>query len=47
MDSILQFLVNAEGLYDLGSIIKLFLLMIGADGFIGFIYALTRGFNGR
>lgn len=47
MDNILQFLVNAEGLYDLGSIVKLFLVQIGIDGFIMIVYALVKGFHGK
>lgn len=47
MDNILQFLVNAEGLYDLGSIVKLFLVQIGIDGFIMIIYALIKAFHGK
>ncbi len=47
MDAIIEFLVNAEGLYDIGSLIKLFGLMIGADGIIMVIYAITRGFSGK
>ena len=43
MDEILQFLVNAEGLYDIGSIIKLFLIQVGLDGVIMIIYAVFRG----
>ena len=47
MEEILQFLVNAEGLYDLGSIVKLFLFQIGIDGLIMMIYALVKGFHGK
>lgn len=47
MEEILQFLVNAEGLYDLGSIFKIFLIQIGLDGFIMMIYAIFRGFHGK
>ena len=47
MDEILQFLVNAEGLYDIGSIIKLFLIQVGLDGVIMIIYAVFRGLHGK
>ena len=47
MDEILQFLANAEGLYDIGSIIKLFLIQVGLDGVIMMIYAIFRGFHGK
>lgn len=47
MDNIIQFFMNAEGLYDLGSIIKLFLFQIGLDGFIMIVYALVKGFHGK
>lgn len=47
MDSIIEFLVNAQGTYDLGSLIKLFGLMIGMDGIILTIYSIVKGFNGR
>lgn len=44
---ITEFLINANGLYDIGSFVKLFLLMIGIDGVIMTIYAIVRGFAGR
>lgn len=47
MDAIVNFLVNAEGLYDLGSMIKLFTLMIGIDGMVMTIFAIVRGFNSK
>ena len=47
MDGILEFIVNAEGLYDLGSMIKLFVLMIGFDGVIAIIHAILHGSSGK
>lgn len=47
MEGIVEFLVNAQGMYDIGSIVKLFGIMIGIDGTIMTIYAIVRGFNGR
>lgn len=47
MDSIIEFLVNNNGVYDLGSMIKLFGLIIAIDGVIMTIYAIIRGFHGR
>lgn len=47
MESIIEFLVNANGAYDLGSIIKLFGLMVAIDGTVLTIYAIIKGFHGR
>lgn len=47
MDSIIEFLVNSQGLYDLGSMVKLFGLIIAIDGVIMTIYAIIKGFHGR
>lgn len=47
MDAIIEFVQNASGAFDIGSIIKLFGLMIGVDGMVLTIYAIVKGFNGR
>ena len=47
MDAIIEFLVNSQGAYDLGSMVKLFGFIIAVDGMIMTIYAIIRGFNGR
>lgn len=40
---ILDFIMNAQGAYDLGSLIKLFMIMIGMDGICMMIYSLMFG----
>lgn len=47
MEEFLALIANAEGLYDLGSVIKLFTIMIGFDGVIGIIYAIIKGSSGK
>ena len=47
MDALIEFLANAEGIFDFASMIKLFGFMIGVDGIVMMIYAIVRGFNGR
>lgn len=47
MDTITEFLLNSAGQYDLGSLIKLFTLMIGVDGIIGVIYVIFKAAHGR
>lgn len=47
MEELMNLIANAEGLYDLGSVIKMFVLMIGFDGVIGIIYAIIKGSSGK
>ena len=47
MDVFIDFVVNSTGGYDIGSMIKLFGLIIGIDGMIMTIFAIVRGFNGK
>lgn len=47
MDTIIQFLQNANGGYDIGSMVTLFGLMIAIDGIVMTIYAIIKGFHGR
>lgn len=47
MDTMIEFLMNSNGAYDLGSMIKMLGLMIAIDGIIMTIYAIVRGFNGK
>ena len=47
MNEFIEFLANAQGQYDLGSLFKLFTAMIAIDGIIGIIYAFLKGAHGR
>lgn len=47
MEEIITFLQNAQGGYDLGSLITLFGFMIGVDGIVILIHAIISGFRGK
>lgn len=46
MDAILEY-VLVDGSFTLGSIIKMFMVMIGLDGFILSIYVVFKGLGGK
>lgn len=46
MDTVLEY-VLVDGGFSLGSIIKIFMLMIGMDGFILAIYSVFKTLGGK
>lgn len=46
MDAVLEY-VLVDGGFTLGSIVKLFMLMIGMDGFVLAMYAMFKGLGGK
>ena len=47
MEELITILQNADGGYDLGSLITLFGFMIAIDGIVIIIHAVISGFRGK
>lgn len=47
MEELITLLQNANGSYDIGSLVTLFGIMIAIDGIVMIIYAILKAAHGR